>query len=696
LQKKLAEVAKLEDETIEMRGQLQMSELHIKQLQNSSETPSEGAMKQIEELLAARSELQNKLQLTEDAMRNCQMDRDSTIQQYTLFIDQLQQQSRQLQTQVESLMDERDQLASRARELESVVAQLKAKDVASTEMTVQNLEEKAELAEKIERLKSELMAVSKNLEVQSADNSQLSRLIIEKEQRIVELEMTVERATDTAVDKEKLLEIMQGDKTALSRAMAQNKELKNQLAELQNTFVKMSTDNMEMLTRLQSEQHVAKELASRLGQQEDELKEMRELLMHKEHELGDLHKRDAERACEHRHELSSEEMEQRMRHFSEQVPLIESLQRELSSAQDAINALTVQNSNLRSVLEQNASGGGATDGTSGSVAQVEALSTSVRQLEMERDQVLGQLRESQALCQALRDKLQNVQQDLASQVPASLNGDIVTKVQFEALQHAMRQLEEKYTRVMRDKADLTDKAERLEHIILQLQGETDTIGEYVTLYQQQRSAMRRRAEEREGYIYQLARERIDLQTKLGELQALVVQLLGERNMLHAYHTAAANTASTPAATSRTTLPSPPKRRRRTKDGHEPSSSDDWPDYEGSGSDSETGSDTEVVIATTAANESTSPSADYSGLVVHPSHSSIVEPTSHWEHKHNGSAVAFPSSLPSIPLSPAASQTAQKIMSLLGEIGTSNLVERTSLDNSHFLHCAHCSGRLIVL
>jgi len=37
-----------------------------------------------------------------------------------------------------------------------------------------------------------------------------------------------------------------------------------------------STDNMEMLTQLQSEQHVAKELAARLGQQEDELKEMRE------------------------------------------------------------------------------------------------------------------------------------------------------------------------------------------------------------------------------------------------------------------------------------------------------------------------------------------------------------------------------------------------------------------------------------
>jgi len=35
---------------------------------------------------------------------------------------------------------------------------------------------------------------------------------------------------------------------------------------------------------------------------------------------------------------------------------------------------------------------------------------------------------------------------------------------------------------MRDKADLTDKAERLEHIILQLQGETDTIGKSTVVW----------------------------------------------------------------------------------------------------------------------------------------------------------------------------------------------------------------------
>jgi len=43
-------------------------------------------------------------------------------------------------------------------------------------------------------------------------------------------------------------------------------------------------------------------------------------------------------------------------------------------------------------------------------------------------------------------------------------------------------LQEKYTRVMHDKADLADKSERLEHIVTQLQGETDTIGQRLTVY----------------------------------------------------------------------------------------------------------------------------------------------------------------------------------------------------------------------
>ncbi len=65
------------------------------------------------------------------------------------------------------------------------------------------------------------------------------RMLSEREDKLQELEMTVQRLQDNAVDSDSLLESMQSDKTALSRAIAQNKELKVQLAELQNGFVKM-------------------------------------------------------------------------------------------------------------------------------------------------------------------------------------------------------------------------------------------------------------------------------------------------------------------------------------------------------------------------------------------------------------------------------------------------------------------------
>ena len=78
----------------------------------------------------------------------------------------------------------------------------------------------------------------------------LCRLVSEREERVQELELTLQRLSDEQVDKDALLDSMQSDKTALSRAIAQNRELKTQLAELQNGFVKMVSVNMELMTSL--------------------------------------------------------------------------------------------------------------------------------------------------------------------------------------------------------------------------------------------------------------------------------------------------------------------------------------------------------------------------------------------------------------------------------------------------------------
>ena len=65
------------------------------------------------------------------------------------------------------------------------------------------------------------------------------RLLEEKEDRITQLEDRLSEISKEDGDKAQLLETVQSNKTALSRALSQNKELKQQFAELQNGFVKM-------------------------------------------------------------------------------------------------------------------------------------------------------------------------------------------------------------------------------------------------------------------------------------------------------------------------------------------------------------------------------------------------------------------------------------------------------------------------
>lgn len=50
----------------------------------------------------------------------------------------------------------------------------------------------------------------------------------------------------------------------------------------------------------------------------------------------------------------------------------------------------------------------------------------------------------------------------------------------------------------------------------------------------QRGVLRQRQHEKEEYISRLARDKEEMSDKLAQLQALVMQLLSERNMLHTY------------------------------------------------------------------------------------------------------------------------------------------------------------------
>lgn len=61
----------------------------------------------------------------------------------------------------------------------------------------------------------------------------------EQETRLGEMERQVESHVQEEEDRRRMLEDVQSDKATISRALTQNRTLKDQLAELQNGFVKL-------------------------------------------------------------------------------------------------------------------------------------------------------------------------------------------------------------------------------------------------------------------------------------------------------------------------------------------------------------------------------------------------------------------------------------------------------------------------
>ena len=85
-----------------------------------------------------------------------------------------------------------------------------------------------------------------------------------------ESEREAERLREAAVDTRGLLETISSDKEALSRAVSQNRELKTQLEELQEAFVRMSRGSMELASELESERYQLTRLRAQLQETGEE------------------------------------------------------------------------------------------------------------------------------------------------------------------------------------------------------------------------------------------------------------------------------------------------------------------------------------------------------------------------------------------------------------------------------------------
>uniref|UniRef100_A0A7M4DW85 Golgin A2 n=2 Tax=Crocodylus porosus TaxID=8502 RepID=A0A7M4DW85_CROPO len=564
----------------DLHKKLEMAELMIQQFTNQSGNLD--ANQQLQLALEERANLETQVTQLSESLHQLQAERDQYVEKLKEEGSIWQQRLQQLSEQVRTLTEEKEKNVMQIQELEDSIAQLlskaavKSKDSEPAPLAGPT-EAELSLQEEVQRLQKEKEELHGQYQAQVRDNEQLSRLNREQEEQLLELEKTVQRYSEESVDRQQILENMQSDKATISRALSQNRELKEQLAELQNGFVKLTNENMEVTSALQSEQHVKKELAKKIGQLQEKLAEVKETVELKTQEAQGLQEqRDqyyshlqqytvayqhlaAEKEELHKQFLLQTQLMDRLQHEEVQGKVtVEMHLKELQQTKDCLAAVAKENKELQAQVSQLAAeldgkmllrveGDGVESEETVEETQkpslvipenfesheemVAFLVSTMSQVEREREEMRQQLSAQKQQCRGLLQQivvLRQEQQHTATLVGGSTT-DVVPMEVHEALKTAMEKLQSRFTDVMHEKADLKERLEELEHRCIQLSGETDTIGEYIALYQSQRAILKQRHREKEEYISRLAQDKEEMKNKLLELQELVMRLVGERN-----------------------------------------------------------------------------------------------------------------------------------------------------------------------
>ncbi|MXQ80927.1 hypothetical protein E5288_WYG012759 [Bos mutus] len=532
----------------ELQKKLEMSELLLQQF---SSQPAPDSSQQLQQALEERAQLETHMEQLKDSLRQLQAERDQYVtnlkEENAIWQQKMQQ---VLEQQMSKLKEEKERSVCQAQELETSLAELRNQIAAPPpqEPPAGPSEAEQRLQAETERLQKELESLAGQLQAQS-------------------------------------------DRTTISRALSQNRELKEQLAELQNGFVRLSNENMEVTSALQSEQHIKKELAKKLGQLQEKLGELKETVEVKGQEVQDLQQQRDEylnhlqyyvaayqlhmAACQqlasdkealHKQVLLQTQLMDRLQHEEVQGKVaMEAARQELQETQERLEAANQQNQQLQAQLTLMAVPGEG-DGLESEEqdeeaprpklsvpeelesreALVEFFHSALASAEDEQARLRRQLKEQKLHCQRLCHLAATAQDGMEKEAPAPrTGGDSVPAEAHQALQVAMDKLQGRFTELMQEKVDLKERVEELEHRCIQLSGETDTIGEYIALYQSQRAVLKARHQEKEEYISRLAQDKEEMKVKLLELQELVLCLVGERNEWYGKFLAAQNPAGEP-------------------------------------------------------------------------------------------------------------------------------------------------------
>ncbi|XP_040583435.1 uncharacterized protein [Lepeophtheirus salmonis] len=564
---------------VDTKAQLEMTELNLSQMRNGNR--DDLLLEKDEEISKLNSEIESKDKRVSELTAYIQQsngERDQIINQYTSY-------SQQLVAQIEALnktLNEKLEENSRLKESE--------KSLLSNVLTLENrLQELMTQQAESEKLKSESLSVVENVEDMKCKMNDLQEMHdqLEKEKgllvaqcddqenKIQELSIALEESLSKMSSMEtememlrsnfetaplnsniNLMESMESDKVAASRAMSQNQELKEQLMELQSALVNLTNAKAELMNELDD----LKRQNSFLEQCTKESEGVKSIFEEKNRTIKTLS--DQLKMLIHQHEqqqtqqkkLETEQMDPDVHKLSEEN---RNLIQKLEESKKEILSLESANADLKGQINYNQFNRGTpqmglscTSTTTPSSMSSDASYVHVEVPDVEVNAVTESKIESVNDPPTEREIHSPEISSSSSSSSKTTSSSAVEVIHVEEVEEPSRmklqqsfkndvpnlemdvahfKLQQKFHDAMKKIADLMNEKDYLEHIVVQLQEETETVGEYITLYQYQRSMQKKNLEDKEKQLQKVCRDREELMSKLEKLQKLLTHFVEDKD-----------------------------------------------------------------------------------------------------------------------------------------------------------------------
>lgn len=321
-------------------------------------------------------------------------------------------------------------------------------------------------------------------------------------------------------------------------------------------FLFQSNDKLELTDKLHTEEHLCREMRTKYVEMEETLQKTKERLQLKDdemirlaHETTELNRqillKDQELDRLRHYEASSDSGNYLQAELQTANSTIEDLQKRITEIQESVPPVVQKSIVVPKKIDDESNDELSTIEEGRDAGEVEELLKEIDLLKTEKAEMMKIINDfrtkvPQTSQNDVKTQVSVLQTDAKIQAEVAkstqetqLNGDEIpsraeSRSSILPPEEALEKLQEKFRQTMNEVEHLTEERDRLEHLVLQLQFETETIGEYITLYQTQRRQLKQKDLERDRQLQQLAIDREKMKEKLLELNNLIEQLLVEK------------------------------------------------------------------------------------------------------------------------------------------------------------------------